>query len=68
MTKINNWQDYQGSSLKPEDFDKFWDEKINLVSNHQFEFELIEKNLSSKVVIFIIYGLQLLMELKFMLS
>lgn len=52
MTKINNWQDYQGSSLKPEDFDKFWDEKINLVSNHQFEFELIEKNLSSKVVNF----------------
>ncbi|MDN5474868.1 MAG: acetylxylan esterase, partial [Lactococcus lactis] len=52
MTKINNWQDYQGSSLKPEDFDKFWDEKINLVSNHQFEFELIEKNLSSKVAKF----------------
>lgn len=42
MTKINNWQDYQGSSLKPETFEKFWDEKINLVSNHHFEFELIE--------------------------
>ena len=38
MTKINNWQDYQGSSLKPEDFDKFWDEKIkdNLYIFHCF--------------------------------
>lgn len=44
MTELASWKVYQGASNKPENFDEFWDEKIKLVNNYQFEFELIEKN------------------------
>lgn len=43
MTELASWKVYQGASNKPDNFDEFWDEKIKLVNNYQFEFELIEK-------------------------
>lgn len=52
MTELASWKVYQGASNKPENFDEFWDEKIKLVNNYQFEFELIEKKLPSRVAHF----------------
>ena len=52
MTELASWKVYQGGSNKPDNFDEFWDEKIKLVNNYQFEFELIEKKLPSRVAHF----------------
>ena len=46
------WTTYNGLSNKPDNFDKFWDNKISIIDSHNFKFKLFEKNLDSNVAKF----------------
>lgn len=52
MSISDELKNYNGSAKKPNNFDEFWDNKLNEIQNHNFEYEIVKKELSSKVADF----------------
>lgn len=50
--KWNQWIDYQGSGVKPNDFDQWWNQKVTEINNLPLDYELEKVPIPSNVADF----------------